>query len=225
MRLSDHPEPRVGDRLRVRARGALPYELNFMLEATALDPDRQVQVRTSGDFDGVWTATLCDEAGVRVDLVWEVAVLRPILKRFAPLLRPLFALKSSLDTARRTRLERYSPSGGRPRGVTARVRLHTWSTEPKSKLDPGGFSPTRRVCRSGMHRVGRAGCKAQGRRGDSSGEVVFRAVAGTEIAAGPVRRRVGRVRLRPELRNAAEVVQTPTRTRISGFTDRLQLVA
>jgi hypothetical protein len=100
-KLSDNPEPRVGDRLRARARGALPYELNFILEATALDPDRRVQVRTFGDFDGVWTATLSQiEAGVRVDLVWEVTVLRPILKRLAPLLRPLFAWNHRWTTPR-----------------------------------------------------------------------------------------------------------------------------
>jgi hypothetical protein len=100
-KLSDNPEPRVGDRLRVRARGALPYELNFILEATVLDPDRRVQVRTFGDFDGVWTATLSQAgAGVQVDLVWEVTVLRPILKRLAPLLRPLFAWNHRWTTPR-----------------------------------------------------------------------------------------------------------------------------
>ena len=100
-RLSGGAEPRVGDRLRVRARGALPYELNFILEATALDPDRKVQVRTAGDFDGVWTATLSPVGtGVRVDLVWEVTVLRPILKRLAPLLRPLFAWNHRWTTPR-----------------------------------------------------------------------------------------------------------------------------
>ena len=66
-----------------------------------LDPDRRVQVRTFGDFDGVWTATLSQAgAGVQVDLVWEVTVLRPILKRLAPLLRPLFAWNHRWTTPR-----------------------------------------------------------------------------------------------------------------------------
>lgn len=100
-KLSDNPEPRVGDRLRVRARGFLPYELNFILEATELEPARRVQVKTFGDFDGVWTATLSQTGeGVSVDLVWEVTVLRPILKRFAPLLRPLFAWNHRWTTPR-----------------------------------------------------------------------------------------------------------------------------
>jgi hypothetical protein len=48
-------------------------------------------VRTLGDFDGLWNALLTqEETGVRVDLVWEVTVLRPILRLLAPLLRPAF---------------------------------------------------------------------------------------------------------------------------------------
>ena len=50
--------PKVGDKLRARARGALPYELNFILEAVKLEPNRQVVVRSIGDFEGLWTATL-----------------------------------------------------------------------------------------------------------------------------------------------------------------------
>jgi hypothetical protein len=50
-------------------------------------------VTTSGDFDGRWTATLSQRGEtVHVDLIWEVTVLRPILKFFAPLLRSVFAL-------------------------------------------------------------------------------------------------------------------------------------
>ena len=93
--------PKVGDRIRARARGFLPYELNFILEATALEPDRKVVVKTIGDFDGLWTATLKQEDwGVRVDLVWEVTVLHPILKLLSPLLRPAFAWNHRWTTPR-----------------------------------------------------------------------------------------------------------------------------
>jgi hypothetical protein len=34
-KLSDNKEPTVGDRLRVRARGFLPYELNFPMSSTS----------------------------------------------------------------------------------------------------------------------------------------------------------------------------------------------
>jgi hypothetical protein len=93
--------PKVGDRIRAKARGFLPYELNFIVEAVTLEPDRKVAVRTLGDFDGLWSAELTQmETGVRVDLVWEVTVLRPVLRVLAPLLRPAFAWNHRWTTPR-----------------------------------------------------------------------------------------------------------------------------
>ena len=86
-RLDGAGEPKVGDRIRARARGFLPYRLRFILMAAELTPDHHVVVTTSGDFDGRRTATLSQRGeSVHVDLVWEVTVLRPILKFLAPLL-------------------------------------------------------------------------------------------------------------------------------------------
>jgi hypothetical protein len=100
-KLSPAGEPKVGDRVRARARGFLPYELNFIVEAVELEPERRVVVRTIGDFDGRWSAALTEtSAGVRVDLVWEVTVLRPILRLLAPLLRPAFAWNHRWTTPR-----------------------------------------------------------------------------------------------------------------------------
>ena len=100
-KLTPGDEPKVGDRLRARARGFLPYELNFIIEAVTLEPNRQVVVRTIGDFDGLWSATLSPSAnGVHVDIVWQVTVLRPILKLLAPLLRPAFAANHRWTTPR-----------------------------------------------------------------------------------------------------------------------------
>jgi hypothetical protein len=100
-KLSETKEPTVGDRLRVRARGFLPYELNFVIEAVELDPGRKVAVKTVGDFEGLWTATLLQRGtGVHVDLVWQVTVLRPILKFLAPVLRPAFAWNHRWTTPR-----------------------------------------------------------------------------------------------------------------------------
>lgn len=91
-KLTPGDDPKVGDRVRARARGFLPYELNFIVEAVELEPERRLVVKPIGDFDGLWSATLAQtETGVRVDLVWEVTVLRPILRFLAPLLRPAFA--------------------------------------------------------------------------------------------------------------------------------------
>jgi hypothetical protein len=91
-KLTPGDEPKAGDRVRARARGFLPYELNFIVEAVELEPERRVVVKTIGDFDGLWSVTLTQtETGVGVDLVWEVTVLRPMLRFLAPLLRPVFA--------------------------------------------------------------------------------------------------------------------------------------
>jgi hypothetical protein len=94
-------KPKVGARLRAKARGALPYELNFILEAVELVPDKKVVVRTIGDFIGLWTAVLHQQgSGVRVDLNWKVTVERPILKYLSPLLRPAFAWNHRWTTPR-----------------------------------------------------------------------------------------------------------------------------
>jgi hypothetical protein len=86
-------EPRPGAKLAAKVRGFLPFTLNFVIEATDLEPPRRVAVKTSGDLDGAWSATLSQrEGGVHADLVFEVAVERPGMRLMAPLLRPLFAL-------------------------------------------------------------------------------------------------------------------------------------
>lgn len=100
-KLSPPGAPKVGDKVEVRARGALPYRLNFVIEAVELEPGRRVVVKTEGDFDGRWSATLSRSAnGVRVDLIWEVTVLRPILRVLSPILRSAFAWNHRWTTPR-----------------------------------------------------------------------------------------------------------------------------
>ena len=100
-RLSGSGAPKTGDKLKARARGALPYELNFILEAAVLEPGRRVVVKSTGDFDGLWSATLSPQGGgVHVDIVWEVTVLRPVLKFLSPVLRPAFAWNHRWTTPR-----------------------------------------------------------------------------------------------------------------------------
>lgn len=90
----DGDEIRVGARARGKVRGALPYRLDFVVEATELVPDRVVEVTTLGDFRGVWRATLSDlpdGRGTRVDIDWRVSVEKPLIRVLSPLLKPLFA--------------------------------------------------------------------------------------------------------------------------------------
>lgn len=90
-----------GARFRAKARGALPYELNFIIESAELVLDRLVVVKTFGDFDGIWRAELFQTTGgTRVDLTWQVIVERPILKVLSPLLRLAFAWNHRWTTPR-----------------------------------------------------------------------------------------------------------------------------
>jgi len=91
----------IGSKARARARGALPYELNFVVEAVELEPAKTVGVRTHGDFDGLWRAELAPKGdGTHVTLTWVVTVERPILKLLSPLLRPAFAWNHRWTTPR-----------------------------------------------------------------------------------------------------------------------------
>jgi hypothetical protein len=84
--------PRVGARIRAKARGFLPYQLRFILESTALEPGRVVEVGIHGDLEGVWRATLSLQGnGTRVDIEEKVFARKPLIRFLSPLLKPLFA--------------------------------------------------------------------------------------------------------------------------------------
>lgn len=101
VKLTPTDRPTVGARVKARARGFLPYELNFILEAVELVPGKVVAVKTIGDFDGLWRAVLSPtREGTHVDLTWQVLVERPILKLLSPLLRPAFAWNHRWTTPR-----------------------------------------------------------------------------------------------------------------------------
>lgn len=96
-----YPRPLVGAKARVRARGFLPYTLGFVLEALRLERGRMVEVRASGDFDGIWRATLVPHGdGTRVEIDWRVTVHKPIIRMFSWLLKPLFAWNHRWTTPR-----------------------------------------------------------------------------------------------------------------------------
>lgn len=71
---------------------ALPYALSFDMCTTRLEPKSLIEGQASGELDGLGRWTLRDEGGktyVRYD--WIVAVSKPWMRLFAPLLRPVFA--------------------------------------------------------------------------------------------------------------------------------------
>lgn len=99
--LDNAQEPVVGAKTRVKARGFLPYKLNFILEATQLTQDQVVEVTAHGDFEGVWRATMTPKnGGTHVEIDWKVTVQMPLVRYFSPILKPLFAWNHYWTTPR-----------------------------------------------------------------------------------------------------------------------------
>lgn len=100
--LRAYPRPMVGAKARARARGWLPYRLRFELEALRLEAGRVVEVRATGDFDGVWRAELRPdgEGGTRLELDWKVTVDKPLIRLLSSILKPLFAWNHRWTTPR-----------------------------------------------------------------------------------------------------------------------------
>jgi hypothetical protein len=93
--------PRVGARVRGKARGFLPYRLNFIIESTELIRPNLVAVRVDGDLTGSWRAALSErDGGTHVDLEQRVRAGKPILRVFSPVLKPLFAANHRWTTPR-----------------------------------------------------------------------------------------------------------------------------
>ena len=93
--------PVVGGLAQVKARGFLPYKLNFLLEAIHLEKGKLVEVKAAGDFNGIWRATLSsDGTGTQVELDWRVTVEMALIRYLSPILKPLFAWNHYWTTPR-----------------------------------------------------------------------------------------------------------------------------
>ena len=92
-------EPVFGGKVRAKARGFLPYTLEFELESLRLIPGEIVEAKATGDFDGVWRAKLIDYGqGTRVEIDWQVTVNMPLIKYFSPIFKPFFAWNHNWTT-------------------------------------------------------------------------------------------------------------------------------
>jgi hypothetical protein len=99
--LGRYTRPVVGGKVRTKARGWLPYTLDFVLEALVLEPGRVVEVKASGDFEGIWRAELVrDGDGTKVLLDWRVEVQMPLIRLLSPVLKPIFAWNHRWTTPR-----------------------------------------------------------------------------------------------------------------------------
>lgn len=93
--------PRVGARVRGKARGFLPYRLNFIIESIELERPTLVAVKVAGDLTGSWRARLSErDGGTHVELEQRVRADKPILRLFSPVLKPLFAANHRWTTPR-----------------------------------------------------------------------------------------------------------------------------
>jgi uncharacterized protein YndB with AHSA1/START domain len=82
----------IGSLRRMTWATALPYRLSFDMRTAHIEPKTLIEGRASGELDGTGRWTLRadgDQTHVRYD--WIVAVSKPWMRLFAPLLRPVFA--------------------------------------------------------------------------------------------------------------------------------------
>ncbi|MCA9950572.1 MAG: SRPBCC family protein [Anaerolineales bacterium] len=94
-------EPIFGAKARVKARGFLPYKLEFELESLRLEPGQLVEVKATGDFDGIWRAKFSSNAqGTKVEIDWRVTVNLPLIRYLSPIFKPFFAWNHNWTTPR-----------------------------------------------------------------------------------------------------------------------------
>ena len=94
-------EPTFSAKVRAKARGFLPYELEFELESMRLEPGKLVEVKATGDFVGIWRGKLIDYGqGTFVEIDWRVTVTMPLIRYLSPLLKPFFAWNHYWTTPR-----------------------------------------------------------------------------------------------------------------------------
>ena len=94
-------DPVFNAKVRAKARGFLPYALEFELESRRLEPGRLVEAKATGDFDGIWRGTLIRTAqGTRVEIDWRVTVNMPLIRYLSPIFRPFFAWNHYWTTPR-----------------------------------------------------------------------------------------------------------------------------
>jgi hypothetical protein len=79
--LDDAPEPRVGAKVAIVARGRLPYQLRFVIETTALKKPQLIGFKATGDFETNDSRWILDANGknTHVILDWNPVVEKPVV--------------------------------------------------------------------------------------------------------------------------------------------------
>lgn len=104
-------------------RSGLGYRIRVVMTTTRTAPQRELEGSASGDLYGVGLWIIEDDApgAVRLTYRWDVELGKPWMRRFAPLLRPVFA--------RRHFAVMTSGAYGMARELRCRVsEMEEWST-------------------------------------------------------------------------------------------------
>ena len=81
----------VGARTEVIAGGFLPYTIKLELEVARVERPHLLAVVSRGDLEGTGTWRLHEfEGGTAVSYDWRVRAGKPLIRRFSPILKPLF---------------------------------------------------------------------------------------------------------------------------------------
>jgi hypothetical protein len=81
-----------GKKVRVHGRGWMPHTVGFEVEVTEWRPAERVVLEATGDFEGSLTCTLRPQNGgyLVLNFDWRVVALKPFIRYFSWLLKPLF---------------------------------------------------------------------------------------------------------------------------------------
>jgi hypothetical protein len=81
----------VGDKIRYKVKGRLPFTLAFDATLTQADPPRVLELQARGDLEGVGRWTLSQDGTITTaQHTWDVRSTKRWMNLLAPLARPLF---------------------------------------------------------------------------------------------------------------------------------------
>jgi mannose-6-phosphate isomerase-like protein (cupin superfamily)/uncharacterized protein YndB with AHSA1/START domain len=89
--IGDTPAGAVGAKTEVIAGGFLPYTIALELEVERVERPHLISVISRGDLEGTGTWRLHEfEGGTAVSYDWRVRAGKPLIRRFSPIVKPLF---------------------------------------------------------------------------------------------------------------------------------------
>jgi hypothetical protein len=132
---------RIGRRITLHTKGWLPYTLRWDFVVTESRPPRGFTLEATGDFIGRGLWTLAPEnGGCVVTYDWNIVVDKPLIRRFTPLFRPLFAANHRWAMARGEESLRLELLRRRARTPEERARI----PEPPGPTFPHNLGRLRR---------------------------------------------------------------------------------